>query len=71
MNAMANRDNASKYMLQAAGTCNAGIHFFPFRLCTWKDEPALTGIWGQKQHSRDISNIWDSFLQWEMPGVKY
>ncbi|XP_077638087.1 CCAAT/enhancer-binding protein zeta-like [Lonchura striata] len=33
MNAMANRDNASKYMLQVAGSCNAEIHF-PFRVYT-------------------------------------
>lgn len=73
MNAMANRDNASKYMLQVAGRCNAEIHFFPFRLCIWKDEPPLTGIQGQKPHSRDSSASvrCDSFLQWrEMPSTK-
>lgn len=29
MNAMANRDNASKYVLQVAGSCSAEITSFP------------------------------------------
>lgn len=70
---MANRDNASKYMLQKSSSCNAEMHFFPFSFCTWKDEPPLTGIQGQKPHSRDSSSATcDCFLQWqEIPSAKY
>lgn len=75
MNAMANRDNASKYMLQVAGCCNAEIHFFPSGSVHEKWTTFNWNTGSQTTHSRDSSSASvrpDSFLQWRgMPSAKY